>query len=64
MIDTPRTDAVMRAALDLPWGSIVEIPEGRPPSDPWQLARELEKENIILRKEILDKTVIKGDKNV
>lgn len=44
VVGTPRTDAVMKAALALPWGSAVVVPEGHPPTDPWQLARELEQE--------------------
>lgn len=46
---TPRTDAVFAAAIDLPWGSVVEIPPGHPRSNPWDLARELELENSYLR---------------
>jgi hypothetical protein len=43
-MNTPRTDAVRAAAMALPWGSTVEVPEGYPPCDPWELARELELE--------------------
>lgn len=44
MSDTPRTDAVYKANLDLGHGSIVSVPEGHPQSDPWELARQLERE--------------------
>jgi len=52
MSKTPRTDAVNKAAIELPWGSAVVVPEGHPPSDPWALARELEIENTEMKLEI------------
>ena len=54
MTNTPRTDAVQEAARALPYGSMVVIPEGHPPSDPWKLARELEIENNNLKSIIRD----------
>lgn len=48
MLPTPRTDAVQRASRELPAGSIVEIPEGHPPCDPWELARQLEQETNVV----------------
>lgn len=44
MSDTPRTDAVQEAAGALPLGSMVIIPEDHPPSCPWELCRQLERE--------------------
>lgn len=44
MSDTPRTDAVHKACMKLGFGSIIVVPENYPPHDPWELARELEKE--------------------
>ena len=54
MTKTPRTDAVQTAANFLPYGSLVVIPEGHPPSDPWALARELEVENNKLRAKLAE----------
>ena len=44
MSKTPRTDTVHKAAMSLPWGSCVVVPEGHPPTCPWELARQLERE--------------------
>ena len=49
MSNTPRTDAVQEAAGKLPLGSIVVVPEGHPPSDPWELCRQMERELEIIR---------------
>lgn len=46
---TPRTDAVQESAKSLPWGSVVVVPEGHPPHDPWELARHLEEDIRRLR---------------
>ena len=53
MVDTPRTDAVLEAAKALSCGSIVQIPEGHPPCDPWELARELERQLAEAQAELL-----------
>ena len=46
--DTPRTNAVLKTCEDLSWGSVVQIPPRHPPSDPWELARTLERELITI----------------
>lgn len=45
MSDTPRTDEVQKACNALGYGSMVVVPEGYPPHDPWELSRILEREN-------------------
>lgn len=49
--DTPRTNEVFKNRSKLPYGSMVVAPEGHPPSDPWALARELERELNELNKQ-------------
>lgn len=51
MSGTPRTDAVYDANEKLGWGSVVDVPKGYPPSDPWELLRELEKELATIREQ-------------
>ena len=46
--DTPKTNEVLKACEDLPFGSIVVIPEGHPPSCPWELARNFERDYAAL----------------
>lgn len=43
MLDTPRTNKVLKACRGLGIGSIVEVPPNYPPHDPWELARDLER---------------------
>ncbi len=50
--DTPRTDEVLKAASALPFGSMTVVPDGHPPCDPWELARQLEIELKELHKTI------------
>ena len=49
MSDTPKTDAVQESNRSLGWGSAVVVPDGHPPSDPWELSRQLERENNELK---------------
>ena len=42
--NTPRTEAVYKANLDLGLHGITIIPSGHPPCDPWKLAENLETE--------------------
>lgn len=44
MSDTPRTDEVHKAACKLDSGSVIVVPDNYPPCDPWELARQLERE--------------------
>ena len=55
MSDTPRTDAVYAAENLLPFGSIVVVPKGHPPCDPWELARTLERELAALKAQLAEK---------
>jgi len=52
MSDTPRTDVYLKRNIALGWGSMVVVPKDYPPCDPWELARELEKENKILKRKL------------